>query len=79
MAYSESVGQSQWWLYSRCPYSLALVELVLKYSVIPPFDAQFIFNGCLDPFGTDDDEDAVFLFVRWDPTCSSCKPPPTQH
>jgi hypothetical protein len=70
-AYTQSYGQSEWWLYSSCPASLQLTELVLQYATVSPYYSQLVVNECLElqALGS---LDPTSVFVQWDPTCSSC-------
>jgi hypothetical protein len=70
-AYTESYGQSQWWLYSACPLSTQLSALVLQYSTVSPYYSQLVVNECLELHAILGDE-VTHVFVQWDPTCSSC-------
>jgi hypothetical protein len=70
-AYTESYGQSDWWLYSTCPASLDLTTLVLQYSTVSPYYSQIVVNECLELHAIGGGN-ATSVFVEWDPTCSSC-------
>jgi hypothetical protein len=70
-AYTESYGESRWWMYSTCPASVPLTELVLQYATVSPYYSQLVVNECLElhAIGT---LDPTEVFVEWDPTCGSC-------
>jgi hypothetical protein len=70
-AYTESYGQSKWWLYSTCPASLPLTELVLQYATVAPYYSQLVVNACLELHAIGNLAPTE-VFVQWDPTCSSC-------
>jgi hypothetical protein len=73
-AYSPSFQSGDWWLYTKCPVTPALLELVLEYSTVAPYDAQFVINECflLQDVGALRLDEA---YVQFDPTCGSCKLP----
>jgi hypothetical protein len=71
-AYTESYGKSDWWLYSPCPASLDLVNLVAQYALVSPYYAQLVVNECLLLHGVTDGH-PTDVFVEWDPTCGSCR------
>jgi len=71
-AYTRSYGQSDWWLYSACPASLSLTDLVLEYATVSPYYSQVVVNECLELQAVADTE-LTRVFVQWDPTCSSCR------
>jgi hypothetical protein len=71
-AYTESYGRSDWWLYSQCPLSVDLVNLVLQYSTVSPYYSQLVVNECLELHALGSG-DATSAFVQWDPTCGSCR------
>jgi hypothetical protein len=73
-AYTESFGRSQWWLYSACPSSLELADLVLQYALVSPYYSQLVVNECLELQALGDGQ-PTWAFVEWDPTCSSCRYP----
>jgi hypothetical protein len=70
-AYTQSYGQSDWWLYSMCPGSIDLVELVLSYATVAPYYSQLVLNECLEAHALGD-LDPGAVFVEWDPTCPNC-------
>jgi hypothetical protein len=70
-AYTESYEQSKWWLYSTCPASVQLAELVLQYADVAPYYSQLVVNECLELHAIGN-VDPTEVFVQWDPTCSSC-------
>jgi hypothetical protein len=70
-AYTESYGQSKWWLYSSCPFSLDLITLVLHYATVSPYYSQVVVNECLELHGIVGGN-PTDVFVEWDPTCSGC-------
>jgi len=70
-AYTESYGQSQWWLYSMCPASTELSDLVVTYATVAPYYSQLVVNACLEGHALGQD-DPTSVFVEWDPTCPGC-------
>jgi hypothetical protein len=70
-AYTESYGQSDWWLYSMCPTSTDLVGLVLKYAAVAPYYSRLVVNACLELHALGEVE-PTSVFVEWDPTCPGC-------
>ena len=70
-AYTESYGQSQWWLYSMCPASTDLVVLVLTHAAVAPYYSQLVANACLETHALGQQE-PTSVFVEWDPTCPNC-------
>lgn len=70
-AYAESLGQSSWWKFSRCPASLDLTAQVLKYALVSPYYSQVAINACLELQAVAGGQ-ATSAFVEWDPTCPSC-------
>jgi hypothetical protein len=70
-AYTESYGQSQWWLYSACSASIPLTELVAQYATVSPYYSQLVVNECLELHAVVGAA-PTSVFVEWDPTCSSC-------
>jgi hypothetical protein len=70
-AYTESYGESKWWLYSSCPASIQLTALVVQYATASPYYSQLAVNECLELHAVTG-SDPTSVFVEWDPTCSSC-------
>jgi hypothetical protein len=70
-AYTESYGQSQWWLYSTCPASVDLTDLVLTYATVAPYYSQLVVNECLELHAVGQ-LTPTSVFVEWDPTCPGC-------
>jgi hypothetical protein len=70
-AYTQSYGQSDWWLYSSCPASLDVAYLVLQYALVAPYYSQLVVNECLEAHAVGGGDPGA-VFVQWDPTCSSC-------
>jgi hypothetical protein len=72
-AYSQSAGQDDWWLYTQCPASAKLTQLVGQYSKVAPYYAQPVLNECL-VLNAVTELKLNSVFVQFDPTCNTCKP-----
>jgi hypothetical protein len=70
-AYTHSLGQSDWFKYSKCNASLELTALVLQYALVSPYYSQIAVDECLQ-VQTVLGGQPTSVFVAWDPTCSTC-------
>jgi hypothetical protein len=76
-AYTQSYGRSEWWMYSRCPLSAKLTDLVARYALVDPYYSQFAVNACLELDAVGNGQ-LTSAFVQWDPICGSCTYPASQ-
>ncbi len=65
-AYSESLGDTETWLYVDCPAKLDLLFVVGRYAGAP-YRARFSTSSCLLPTVR-----PGHVIVEFDPTCDSC-------
>lgn len=65
-AYSESLGNTETWLYVQCPATLDLLFVVGRYAGAP-YHARFSTSSCLLSTVR-----PGHVIVEFDPTCDSC-------
>jgi hypothetical protein len=71
-AYTERYGSTDWWMFSQCEASPALLALVAAYATVAPYESVVSTNECLylQSVGS---LQANQVFVQFDPTCTSCR------